>query len=86
MSNCPNCKKPTTVIKTVLRQNKVTTGCERCLDSRMQGNAAKYERKWQQGQYRKDTLQPNQTRDFVRAYGEKAREYGYDDDMLRKYS
>lgn len=71
-----------------LHDNRVMYGCEFCLPSKMQqGNSAAFNRRYQQATYRKDLLQPNQTRDFVKAYGAgKAREYGYSEEMIRRYS
>lgn len=74
--------------KSILKAGTLYVGCDLCLSSKLQqGSAAQYNRNWQKGQYRKDILQPNQGRDFVRAYGyEKSKEAGYSDEDIRLLS
>lgn len=85
---CINCNKQADYLKTVVINGEVIDGCEHCLNTSVAeaSGVAKYNRDWQRAEYRKSIIQPNQPRDFVRAYGEKAREYGYSDEQLRKYS
>lgn len=63
-------------------------GCDVCLASKLQqGDMAAGHRRFQQREYRKDLVQPNEPRDFVRAYGaDRARENGFSDEQIRKYS
>lgn len=82
-----DCKKNLTVI----RRGELVTGCEVCVGnpSVASGANAKHQREWQKKQYRGDTLQPvpSQARDFVRHNGaDKAREWGYSEADIRKYS
>lgn len=83
---CPNCQRETATIKTVLRNNTVTTGCERCLNNHIQGKShnAKYLREDQKRTYRKELTQPNDQRNFIKAYPERAEEY-YSESDMRKY-
>lgn len=76
---------------TILRQGKLYTGCEACLDATSQANPdnASHQRKWQQKQYRADTLQPvaSQARDYIKHYGrEKSLEQGFSEETIRKLS
>lgn len=74
--------------KTVIHNNKIIVGCEECLSNKVQAEFAnKSIRDWQRGEYRKDLIQKNQPRDFVRAFGvETARKNGYSEEQIRKYS
>lgn len=71
-----------------IRGGRVVSGCELCLSARkLQGGSAGYERSWQKRQYARDIVQPNQPEQYVRAQGAaKAREAGYTEAMIRKYS
>lgn len=74
---------------TIIRNNSLIKGCELCINSQVKGAefAQKNNREWQRGQYRKDLIQPNQPKDFVRAHGAKrAIENGYSEEQVRKYS
>jgi hypothetical protein len=68
---------------------KIATGCEHCLGSQIKKgseNAAKFNRDWQQKEYRKDITQPNDP-SFIKAYGaEQARERGWSESDIRKHS
>jgi hypothetical protein len=84
---CPECHKETEAITSRIISGKIITGCDNCLrdniNQQAQG-AAKYHRDRQKEDYRKDITQPNQGRDFIRAYGvDKAREYMTDDTIRR---
>lgn len=89
MKTCPICSKEVEVVKAVRRNGKFVEGCESCLSNQhsMSGDSAAYNRNWQQVNFRKDLVQPNQPREFVRAFGaETARKSGYREDQIRKYS
>lgn len=82
---CQTCGKlnPT---KKVISHGKILTGCEACLPSLLQqGDSAAYDRKWQQQQYRRELTQPNQGREFIKAYPDKASEY-MSPETIRKLS
>lgn len=69
--------------KSIIHDGKIISGCDVCIHLQ-QGNTAKYYRRMQQINYRRDTTQPNQ-KEFARAYPEQARkEWG--DELARKYS
>lgn len=74
-------------IKSQILQNQIYIGCDNCLSNLTKQDAsgiAKYTRDRQREDYRKDITQPNQGRDFIRAYGvEKSRKY-MTDDTIRK--
>lgn len=73
----------------VVAGGKIIKGCEVCIEvnKQMQGVSANYERNSQRREYAKDMVQPNQPNEFVRAYGaDKAREHGYSEEQIRKYS
>lgn len=89
MKTCSICNREVEVIKAVRRNGKFIEGCERCLSNQhsMSGDSAAYNRNWQRVNFRKDLVQPNQPYEYVKAYGaDKARESGYRDDQIRKYS
>jgi hypothetical protein len=74
-------------MKSVISGGKMYEGCENCLHFVLHGGegAAKHAREFQKKQYRGELVQPNQHRDFIKAYGiEKAREY-YNEETIRKY-
>lgn len=81
-------KHKCTLNRAAISRGQIVTGCDVCLPAKLQqGDSAKYYRDYQKAQYRKELTQPNQPRDFVRAYGaDKAREHGYTDDQIRRYS
>lgn len=88
MSNCTNCKQPCISHKTVIRHNKVYSGCENCIHSLVQGQefARKYDRDRMVRDYQQDLVQPFE-KDYVKLYGaDKARENGWDEASIRKYS
>lgn len=88
LKECPNCHKQSSSIKSIIARGEIMTGCEHCLHTLRKGHggAAKYQRDRQRETYRRDILQPNQPRDFVKAYGaDVARENGYTDEQVRKY-
>lgn len=74
----------------IIKHGKIYKGCGICLSSNTKMSSefsAKGSREWAKKEYRKDLLQPNQPKDFVRAYGaDTAREYGYSESQIRKYS
>jgi hypothetical protein len=83
MSSCPTCKDPCDSIRSVVRQGKILTGCDRCLTQQTQkGDSAAFYRRAQQVQYRKDLVQPNQT-SYAKAYPEDFRKR-YGDEAYRR--
>lgn len=88
MSNCPSCKRQSVSNKTVIKHGQLISGCEACIDSLVQGteNARSYDRRTMVRDNAKDLVQPF-NKDFVKAYGvEKAREHGWSDNAIRKFS
>ncbi len=81
-----NCPYPDT--KAVIRGGKIVSGCESCLNLYVRPNdlAASNRRNYQQREYAKDIVQPFE-KSYPKAVGlDKAREMGWDEDSLRKYS
>lgn len=75
--------------KSIIYHGKIYTGCELDVGKSIETGeySAKFNREWQKAHYRKELTQPNQPKQFVRAFGaDKAREYGYSDSQIRKYS
>lgn len=88
MIKCTNCKQEAVSQKTVINHGKILTGCENCINRLIQGNefARQYDRERMKRDYAQDIVQPNQPRDFIKAYGvEKSREF-YSGDTIRKFS
>lgn len=72
----------------VLRSGELVTGCEACVSHALsQGNSAAERRRWQKAEYRRELTQPVDPRNYIKAYGvEHAREQGFTDEVIRKYS
>lgn len=86
MSKCPTCEQQCDVTKSIIRDGRIFEGCENCLLSQIQqGDSATFNRKYQQKEYRKELTQPNQPRDFIRAYPDIARDK-YNNEIYRKFS
>lgn len=84
---CPNCNQKAYTIKSAIVGDAIRTGCEHCLHTLVQGNemSAQHRRRQQQRHHAADLVQPFEP-DFAKLYGEqKAREYGWDDERLRKH-
>jgi hypothetical protein len=72
--------------RSTIKSGKIFTGCDICLPSQLQkGDTAAGNRRYQQAQYRKDLVQPNMPRDFIKAFPDIAREK-YDEETYRKFS
>ena len=88
--NCENCGEKTDQVKAIIKGGKAYKGCDVCLPAQLvQGNehAAKYTRDRQREDYRRDITQPNQGRDYLKAYGiEAARNRGWSEELIRKLS
>lgn len=72
----------------IISKGKIYTGCELDVHKIETGEySAKFNREWQKKHYRKELSQPNEPQKFVKAFGaDKAREYGYSEEQIRKYS
>lgn len=72
----------------LISKGHIHTGCEICIGQKTETGeySAKFNREWQKGHYRAALAQPNMPREFVKAYGQKATEYGYTQEQIRKYS
>lgn len=86
---CPTCRHEATRLRSVIVSGSILSGCERCIASQSVSGtelAAKSSREWQKREYEKDLVQPNDPR-FAKAYGaDRAKEYGWTDDELRKHT
>lgn len=83
MHKCPTCESPCDSVKSVVRRGEIYDGCESCLPSLIQqGDSAAFNRRYQQGEYRKELTQPNQ-REYARAYPEDFRKR-HGDDLYRQ--
>jgi hypothetical protein len=72
----------------MIRHGKLYKGCEHCINSLIQGNenARRYDRERMKRDYAQDLIQPFE-KDYVKQYGaEKAREAGWNEESIRKYS
>lgn len=73
-----------------INKGKIITGCEVCLPSLLQkgtANSAKYQRDRMREDYRRDITQPNQGREYIKAYGvDAARARGWSEELIRKLS
>ena len=68
MTKCPTCEQQCDSIKVVIRRSRLFEGCDSCLPSQVQqGNSAAFDRRYQQGEYRRELTQPNQ-REYAKAY------------------
>lgn len=88
MNNCPNCQSENVTLRSAIAHGKIVSGCQLCLDTLVRGNefAASYERNWQRRHYAADLVQPFE-QDFAKVYGaDKAREHGWTEDQLRKFT
>lgn len=87
---CPNCKRKTDTLKSVIIRGGIVSGCPLCLGSNLQkanDRSAKYYKQEQQRKFKKELIQPIDQRDFISAYGiDKARDRGYSEEDIRKYS
>lgn len=85
---CPSCDSETDRVRSIVVSHEIKDGCDKCLGSKLQqGNelSASHMRNYQKTHFRKDLIQPNQTKDFIKAYPEESKEY-YDEETRRKYS
>lgn len=87
---CIACGLETDYMDTVVYRGKLIEGCPSCLeDDLQQGNSsvARENREAMKRNYRKDLVQKNMPREYIRAFGiRKAREDGFSEEQLRKYS
>lgn len=74
--------------KSVIRFSKIFTGCDKCLDSLIQGNenAARYNRERMKRDFEKDLVQPIEPRKYINAYGVEAARKHYTDEFIRDNS
>ena len=83
---CSNCGQEVDSVKSVIVTKQILEGCESCLPKQLQqGESAKFNREWQKKQFRKELTQPNQGREFAKAYPKEARER-YGDELFRSLS
>lgn len=84
---CPTCESQTPTIKATIFHGHILEGCDNCLNTLVKGTelAAQNHRTHDQRKFAADTVQPFQE-DFVKLYGpERAREYGWDEESIRKF-
>ncbi len=84
---CPSCSLPTTKLRSAIKGGVIQTGCGQCLSTQVQGSemAARGKREYDKREYRKDTVQPVETAEFIAAYPDQARDM-YDAETLRRHS
>lgn len=85
---CTNCHQSCTSMKTIIKYNNLLNGCEHCINSLIQGHefARKYDRDRMVRDYQQDLVQPFE-KDFAKLYGaDKAREAGWNEESIRKYT
>lgn len=85
---CINCHKKTESIKSVITHGKVVTGCSNCLPTLISEapTAANHRREAMKREYAADLVQPIE-KDFAKRYGaDKAREVGWSEASIRKYT
>lgn len=73
----------------IISKGKIYTGCELDVGKSIETGeySAKFNREYQKAHYRRELAQPNEPHKFVKALGaDKAREHGYSEDQIRKYS
>lgn len=74
--------------KSIIYHGKIYTGCELDVGKiETSEYSAKFNREWQKKHYRRELAQPNEPHKFVKAVGaERARENGYSEEQIRRYS
>lgn len=78
--NCPQ-------NRAIVRDGRVVSGCDLCLSTNQRSDSsATYERKWDKREHARDIIQPNEPSKFAKEYPKEARELGYTDEMMRKYT
>lgn len=84
---CSNCRKEDTLYSGIKRGENYTNLCEHCVGNL--GSSEFYQRSNRQSQrraYAKDIIQPSES-DYIKAYGpEKAREAGWSENDIRRFS
>lgn len=87
-NKCSVCKQKKEVLRSAIKNGQVISNiCDRCLANTIGGADLHHQgnKKWQQREYAKDTVQPWEE-GFAKAYGEeKARAQGWSDDDLRRH-
>jgi hypothetical protein len=87
---CTNCGKETDALKSIIVKGEIKSGCSFCLGSNLQkanDRSAKYYKQEQQRKFKRELVQHVDQREFIQVYGaEKAREKGFSDEDIRKYS
>lgn len=86
---CSSCKQERDVLRSAVRNGVLLEdNCDGCLNSStgFADKARAYEREWQQRHFAKDLVQRYDP-EYVKAYGiDRAKENGWSDEDIRKYS
>lgn len=87
MHQCSNCKKKKDIIRSAVKNGVYLKDmCDGCLNSSVgfADKARAFEREWQQREFARDLIQP-QDPDFPRAYGgQAAHDRGWSDEAIRR--
>lgn len=89
MAKCSKCNKNVDLVRSTVKKGvHLKDVCDPCLGS-FRGFADKaraFERDWQKRHYAKDLVQPWE-KEYISAYGaDKAREAGWNEEAIRKYT
>jgi hypothetical protein len=85
---CPICNKPADTLRSAVRDGVyISKRCDRCLASfgGFADSSRKFARDWDVREHAVDLVQPWEKEKFLKAYPDKAREYGYTDEDFRKF-
>lgn len=88
MKHCPTCHIPTNSVKAVIIKNAILTGCDSCINTLKHGTdlAAKNHRQADYRERAEALVQPIEPEKFAKLYPKEAVEqYGYTEEMMRKY-
>ncbi len=86
---CPICKKRVDILRSAVKGGAyVSERCDSCLASfgGFADGARAFARNWDKREHARSLVQPFEP-EFIKAYGaDKAREKGWNDDAIRRYS
>ncbi len=89
MVKCSQCKRKVDIVRSATKNGEVISdACDSCLASfsGYADYARRQERDWQRREYARDIIQPWEP-EYIKAYGaDKARERGWTDEEIRKFT
>lgn len=87
---CPVCKKEVDTLRSAVKDGVyVSKRCDSCLASfnGFAGGARAFARNWDRREHARSLVQPFEGEAYVKAYGaDKAKEAGFSEEAIRKYS